>query len=168
MKNLLYLVVIAALFTSCGGSDNKNEFRNDFDQIADWGFNSPMLKKGDAHSGVYYCGMDSTNDFSLTFQRAIKDLPKPDFKKLNISAWVRSASLDSKASLIVSIDSQSGSVKYVGISLLDFAIEPNKWTEIKGTLEAPANVSPDNVLKVYLYNAGKEKVDIDDIRFDLN
>jgi hypothetical protein len=155
------------LFSSCGGSDNKNEFRNDFDQIADWGFNSPMLKRGDAHSGVYYCAMDASNDFSMTFQRVVRDLPTPHFKTIEFSAWVRTPSIGTKAALVMSLDSDKGNVKYMGVQAKDFVTEANKWTQINGTFDAPENVDPNLFLKLYVYNAGKESVDVDDVKFEL-
>jgi hypothetical protein len=167
MKNLLYLFAASILFSSCGKPGNKNEFRNDFEQLADWGFSSPMLKKGDAHSGNYYCGLDSTTDYSITFQSAIKDLPKPDFKTLDISAWARAKDISSMAALVIAIDTIGGNVKYMGIPLSDFILEADKWTEIQGTFTAPENLQPGFQLKIYLYNQGKESVDIDDIKFEL-
>jgi hypothetical protein len=167
MKKLLYFCAIAALFSSCGG-DNKNEFRNDFDQMADWGFASPMLKKGNAHSGHYYCGLDSTSDYSITFKRRLGDLPLQNLKTVNASAWIRTKSLDTKASFVLTIDSAGGSLAYKSVPLKDFITEPNKWTEVKGTLEVPNNANPNYILTIYLYNAGKESVDLDDILFEIN
>jgi hypothetical protein len=167
MKHLFYLLLLSVIVTSCGIESNNNAFKNDFDQLADWCYNSPMLKKGTAHSGIYYCGLDSTNDYSITFQRFVKDLPIQNPKTINASAWVRTKSLETKATLIVTIDSIGGAVKYMGIPFINFVTAPDQWTEIKGTLEIPANVNADNFLKVYVNNVGKESVDIDDILIEV-
>jgi len=167
MKNILYIFILAGIITSCGNENNDHVFKNDFDQLGDWQYQSPMLKKGNAHSGIYYCGLDSTNDYSITFQRDLRDFPVQNVKIINASAWVRTKSLPSKATLIVTIDSVGGAVKYMGLPLKDFVTAPDQWTEIKGSLEAPESLHPDFFLKVYLYNVGKENVDIDDIRFEI-
>jgi hypothetical protein len=167
MKNTFYLLLVAIIFSSCGNENSDNVFKNDFDQLANWGYQSPMLKSGGAHSGVYYCGLDSTNDYSLTFQRYIKDIPVKNLKTVNASAWVRTKTIDTKATLIVTIDSIGGAVKYMGIPFINFVTAPEQWTEIKGTLEVPANVNPENFLKVYVNNVGKESADIDDVKIEV-
>jgi hypothetical protein len=164
MKKILYLFIISIIISSCG--NDKNVYLNDFDQLGDWGCGSSMLKTGDAHSGMYYCGLDSTNEYSLTFVRQLKNIDVQNISSINLSAWVRTKTVPSKAVLVVTIDSTGGPVKYMGIALKDEVFNPSEWTEIKQRFDdIPSGLNPNDVLKVYLLNSGKESVDIDDIRF---
>jgi hypothetical protein len=166
MKRIFYMLIISAVISSCG--NDKNVYVNDFDQLADWGYNSSMLKSGGAHSGIYYCGLDSNDNYSLTFSKSIKNLGVPNLSSIKISAWVRVRSIPSKAVLVVTIDSAKGPVKYMGIGLKDAVFNSNEWIEIKETFsDIPSGLNPDLKLKIYLNNACKENVDIDDVRFEL-
>jgi hypothetical protein len=166
MKKILYLLIIPIIISSC--ENDKNVYVNDFDQLADWGYSSPMLKSGGAHSGIYYCGLDSNDNYSLTFSKSLKNLEVSNLTSIKISAWVRAKSIPSKAVLVVTIDSATGPVKYMGIGLKDAVFNANEWTEIKETFsDIPSGLNLDNKLKIYLNNAGKEQIDIDDVRFEL-
>ena len=98
----------------------------------------------------------------------MRDLPIRNLSSINVSAWVRAKAAIPKATLIVTIDSIGGAVKYGRFPLKDFEPSRDQWTEVKGTLDVPSNLHPDFFLKVYLFNAGREKVDIDDIRIEVN
>jgi hypothetical protein len=165
MKKIFYFLSIL-IISSCG--NDKNVYMNDFDQLADWGFSSSMLKSGGAHSGNYYCGLDSTTPYSLTFSRQLKNFDILNINSIKLSAWVRAKTIPSNAVLVVTIDSTGGPVKYMGVGLKDEVFNSNEWTEIKATfIDIPSNLNPELTLKVYLNNPGHENLDLDDVRFEL-
>jgi len=166
MKQLIFLALTFATLISC--QNNKNVYQNDFDQLADWGYTSPMLKSEGAHSGIYYCSLDSTCPYSLTFSRPLKNFDITNINSITLSAWVRVKKIPSSGVMVVTIDSPTGPVKYMGISLKDEVFNANEWTEIKQTFQdIPKGLDLNNVLKVYMNNTAKESLDIDDVQFEL-
>lgn len=170
-------IFIAAIipFTVCvfacsnnGELRGDHVYKNDFENIDGWIQNS-QLEKGDAHSGDFCCKVTPENPFSLTFNKKIGDLSLSKIEKINLTAWVKFSDLNSKAKLVITIDSADGSPAFfwMGIPAEDFITEADKWFQVTNEVTLPQTLKKDYKLLVYLWNTGKPPVYIDDLSFQL-
>ena len=165
-KTLLTLISISLLF-SCSNDKKKVEglvFSNDFESSLGWAENN-TITTGEGHSGKVVSKTTPESQYSYTFHRLLKDISPKRIKRAQFSAWVSLSSANSKGSLVLSIDSVGGekSILWNGVDTKNFVTSPNKWTQIKGTVNFPANISPASELKFYFWNTGKDAILVDDV-----
>lgn len=172
MRNLLFVfVMLLGVFTmpSCKkGVDTSNYmYQNNFDYYKDYGYDHATLRSGNAHSGEWYCELDTNNPYSITYSKKIADLPVKNIKKIKMSAWLYLPSFNSKASIVVTVgELGKDAATWNGVSTEKNVEEEKQWVQLTGEFEMPQNMNPNHTLQVYVWNHGKETVWCDDMAFD--
>ncbi len=140
--------------------------KNDFESLLGWtDTDAGRLVKGTAHSGIYSALTDSLHAYSIGFIRKMKDLSDQRIKKITMSAWVLTKSLDAKALLVISIESGGKPSFYRGINVIDSIQATDRWYPVRCDFSLPGDLSNENEIRIYLWNYGKDEVLVDD--FDL-
>lgn len=170
LSSLIGILVLLLFSFSCtskkqvGGVAFSNDFENEFG----W-HDTPILTKGDAHSGQYFDAV-GPNGFSTTFKKRFSDIGINDPEKIKLSAWVKFPVLDSRASLVVSIDSAEGKPSFFwqSIAVEDFIDSKDSWFKVEGEIELPKDIKPNYSLLVYVMNGCRKTILVDDLAFELN
>ncbi len=174
MKNLKILSVIIGamiLFSACSG--NKEEVKNENKAVAGvfssdleatgW-MNLFTLSKDVAHSGRYSSRVDSINQFSFGFREFASIIADTIPKKVDIDFWMLCLQTGIKSTLVLSIDSVDKNIFWHGIELADSVKAPNKWQEIKATVDLPENIMATDKISIYVWNKEKRTFYIDDLK----
>lgn len=174
MKNLKILSVIICamiLFSACSG--NKEEVKNENKPVAGvfssdleatgW-MNQFTLCKDVAHSGRYSSRVDSVNQFSFGFREFASIIGDTIPKKVDIDFWMLCLQTGIKSTLVLSIDSVDKNIFWHGIELADSVKTPNKWQEIKTTVDLPENIMATDKISIYVWNKEKRTFYIDDLK----
>lgn len=165
------LILTIAVFTlSCRKINDTTIYmhQNSFDNYKDYGFDNPTLRSGNAHSGEWYCELDTINQYSIAYEKKVSDLPVKNPKKIKLSAWLYLPAFNAKATVVASLgEPGKPDAIWNGLNSEDLVDEEKKWVQVLGSFELPDNLNPNHVLKVYVWNHGKEPVRCDDVAFDL-
>jgi hypothetical protein len=176
MTKIINALAIGAtlLIASCSSEKTKHEgnfFGNDFESIDGWIREQPHLVKGDAHSGNYSIKVDSSLEFGYTFMLPMKSIATKPIKKVKVSIYCMFKEADTKAALVVSIDSpENVNLLYSGTQLQDFVKDQNKWEKVSVEVDlakGKEGVSmPNNTVKIYVWNTSKKLVLSDDYEIE--
>ncbi len=123
------------------------------------------------HTGHHALVMDQNRDFSPGFSRTIRSLPvKPDRNSM-ISASVYiypQANLTMPGTqFIISFEHENQSYSYTKADLVSQNLIPGKWNKLMLQVPFPEIKSPDDLIKVYIWNFGKQSFYMDDLRVDM-
>ena len=69
--------------------------------------------------------------------------------------------------MVISFENKGKPYSYTSFSLNEQKMKLNRWNRISLTVPIPAFKSPDDLLKVYVWNPGKQVFYMDDVRVDL-
>lgn len=166
MKRWSFVLLLVFLL-SCLEENVSEQFivqQNDFESMLGWSDVDPgRLLRGNAHSGNYSALTDSNHPYSLGFIRKLREITDHPVKRIEINAWVLSKSLDSKAGLVLSIETDGKSQFYKGVDVLDSIQATQKWYPLRCGFNLPSDLNMDHEVRVYLWNQGKDTVLVDDI-----
>ena len=123
------------------------------------------------HTGRHSLGMDQNRNFSPGFSRTIGSLPVKPGRNSMISASVYiypPALLTMPGTLfIISFEHRKQSYSYTKTDLISQNLIPGKWTKLMLQVPFPEIKSPDDLIKIYIWNFGKQAFYIDDLRVNL-
>lgn len=74
---------------------------------------------------------------------------------------------ESPASLVVTFESMGKSFKYAAVGLDSMKVEPNQWNEMRIECIIPNLRYSDDVLKVFVFNQGKNDLFVDDLKVEI-
>jgi hypothetical protein len=166
MLRLNILLVIITSLSSCTPAVKEMVLSNDLEQLSCW-YSTPEVQFGKGHSGYYFSPTDSIRPVSITFKRQVKDLGPEQMSAAVISAWVRPEEAGASGELVLSVERGDQVVQTFSISSTGQKTELHQWTRLEQTVEFSADLNHEDVLKVYVKNDSKRKLDVDDfeIRF---
>jgi hypothetical protein len=160
MRNALFFVSLIFLIT-CSGKKESLTITNDLEGFGGWGLTG--IVKGNSHSGEYAYKVDSTQLYSLTFKKTLKEISSKPVKKIKASVWVYFTSKEVEGGFIVSIDPpEDKSIIWEAADLKKFITMPNQWIQITSESTVPENIDPSNIISIYAYNTGKKEFLLDD------
>lgn len=146
-------------------------FSTDFEHIqANWDNNGILQPHCGAHSGLFSAAVDSVIEYSSGLT-----ITNPDYiyNQKNIilkaSFWRYNDQADAEATLVVAITRPNGSVYFWAAitHLKDKQNEQkNEWKKMEGAVDLPVINTEQNTIKIYLWNTGKKRIFIDDIKID--
>jgi hypothetical protein len=138
---------------------------NDFEKEM-WGIDRKMMKESTtAYSGKTISFVDSTLEYSATFQAKVDNigLTKDRTLMVSVQAKMNEQPLFDKLMLVVSLEDKEGKSKvWRSEQFAPYKFIPNQWTTIYYGYKYIDDINPDDIIKVYVYNPGKYAVDIDD------
>ncbi len=167
----MILLFILLFFNACNDQQSKtnlrNEFHNDLESYDGWQGISGYyyLNSSDAHSGQHSNQTDSSNIYSITFSKPVKELSASPVKKINISLWVKCLGTPASGAYILSLENGPETYKYFSFELKESNAIVNEWMQLKGTAEIPSGLPKDANAKIYFWNKGKTVILVDDFDF---
>jgi hypothetical protein len=168
-RNLFFLGATVLLFVGCTKDSTLSyRYQNNFENYAEWGFQNATLRNGNAHSGSWFCELDSNYQYSIGFTKKLSELPVKNIKTVKLSAWIYLPAPASKANVVMSIglDGQKPAV-WNGLNTENEMTDEKSWTHISGEFSLPPNLNPEYKLSVYVWNHGKQPIWCDDLAFDV-
>jgi hypothetical protein len=167
MKKIISLCILL----SCAGCKSNKQtglkYYNDFESIKGW--TEVLLEKKPVHSGIYSNRLDTVNRYGETFKLTFKEISDRLLKKAKVSFWVFLPDAMSKAKLVMQIDQpDKKNLFWTAKNIEDFVKTPGQWTEVKFEFSFVNKdfLLPQNIIKIYSWNIGKDKIFIDDIRIE--
>ena len=142
--------------------EEKNDFENNY-----WNVDGALLKKSqDAISGNQVSIVDSLHEYGVTYTNSLNQIKLEKNKSLVVELNVKTDQLPAydKLMLVVEVDSPTGEIKvWRSLQFQPFVKETNKWTTLFYGYKYVEDLSADDIIKIYLYNPGKYKAEIDDL-----
>lgn len=146
-------------------------FSTDFEKAQTvWGNNNIVQPHCGAHSGLFSAMVDSVVEFGSGLTISNLDFL---FNKKNIvlktSFWRLIDQVPANAKLVVAIAKPDGK-SYFWTSINEIKVkefaEGNKWERVVGAIDLPIIKEEKCVLNIYLWNVGKKRIFIDDVKVE--
>lgn len=159
---------IMLIFFSC--NNNKQQglvYFNNFESIKGW--SKLQLEKTTVHSGVYANQLDVENPYGETFELPFKEIAEQQLKKVRVKFWTLLPDTSVKAKLVIEINQpDKKNVFWIAKSIEDYVKTPGTWTEValEFTLPDKSIISPENFIKIFPWNLGKQILYVDDFRIE--
>ncbi|MBI3502254.1 MAG: glycosyltransferase family 39 protein [Bacteroidetes bacterium] len=122
-------------------------------------FDSTKIDSLHFHSGKHSLNIESKNEFCITLKTSVSTIFSEN-NIVNISAWIFPK--DSFNAQIVIDIGDGKSREWRAILLKPFVKTSGKWQEVFASFEVPASAFPDDEVKIYLWNPGKNSFYVDD------
>jgi len=129
-----------------------------------------FLSSDPAHRGKYACIMDQRTEFSPGLTLPVSSLPLSGRRQeIRASLYIRLKEKrpDLNTLLVISFERENKSFGYTALNLNSGKTRPGKWDRITLSAPVPDSLQRDDLLKVYIWNPGKQVLCIDDLRADL-
>jgi hypothetical protein len=159
-----YLILSAEKKTS------KCLYENSFEMPGS-GSGSLKLPEKFVHTGFSSFKMDETTEFSPVYCTNVSSLPLQKGKKFGILASIYVNLPGPPGNLntlfVISFEHNNQSYSYTAVNPNELKLKPGKWNFVSLQTPVPKIKSPDDQLKVYFWNPGKQIFYIDDMKVDL-
>jgi ABC-type cobalt transport system substrate-binding protein len=122
------------------------------------------------HRGRQAFIMDGRTEYSQGVSQKVSTLPlKGPKPELRTSMYVYLPALVTgvKTRLIISFEHKDKSYSYSELDLNSLKIRLNRWNRVSLTTPLPIFTSPDDLVKVYIWNPGKQLFYIDDLKVEM-
>ncbi|MFN5345725.1 MAG: glycosyltransferase family 39 protein [Bacteroidota bacterium] len=153
-------------------SDDKNisnvifEEKNDFEKNY-WNLDEKLFRlSDDAISESRVSIVDSSLEYGATYTNSLQQIRLAKNKSLVVELKVKSEKLPAfdKFMLVVEVDSPDGKIKvWRSLQFQPFIKKENQWTSLYYGYKYVENILPEDIVKIYVYNPGKYKAEIDDM-----
>ncbi len=166
-NGLLSALFLSSLLIACKPSDNHQHVEvMNFDNIKNWGLNG-VLTEESTRSGKWATYVDSTHEYSMTYERVQQELLDKGYKKVEFTAWVKTENTDSDIKAVLTLDSPTG----VNYSWQGTAIDSSITTDERGWKKVSVQLNlmkevPEAHIKAYFWSPKKGKAIIDDVSLD--
>jgi hypothetical protein len=146
-----------------------------FEQPGDAGDPS-CLSRNFVHKGSFAYLMDGRTEFSPGLCLPVKDIRiaridsslSSSAHKAGIRAvayvYLTEPASTANTLLVISFEHKNKPYSYTSMNLNEQKLKPNRWNRISLTAPLPAFKSPGDLLKVYIWNPGKQLFYLDDLR----
>lgn len=139
-----------------------SEFFNDCEGTEQWG-QMQTLNDENAFSGKKSSKVGMNNEFSITFESNVSDLPD-SLKQVVVDFQIFQKNISSETKLVIEISGQHVQMQWNGFSLNNLTKENNKWESVHFTFPLPSNFYLGDLIKVYILNPGNKILYVDDIK----
>ena len=152
-------------------------YRNGFENPGD-AWDPSFLSRDIVHRGVAALVMHWRTEYSpgvcqkvAEIQISRSDSSKPGNLQPVIRAvayvYLPEPANRSNTLLVISFENKNKPYSYTSLNLNDQKLRPNCWNRVSLSVPVPQFKSPDDLLKVYIWNPGKQLFYLDDVRVDL-
>jgi ABC-type cobalt transport system substrate-binding protein len=135
------------------------------------------LNQAIVHSGRNSFTMDGRTEFSPGLCKKVSELhlaspdtTLPDEARLKARAVVyinlQQPLNPANTLFVISFENQNKPYSYAALNLNELRLRPNHWRRVAFTTPIPAFKSPDDIMKVYIWNPGKQVFLMDDLRVE--
>jgi uncharacterized membrane protein len=133
---------------------------------------SEMQSESQSHadSGIYHSPpsslrLDSLIEFGPGYVHSLEALGNPSLVRAGI--WSNESLGLNGAQLVISLETKDGESLQWGSSEFDLFANPSSWFKVIHSMRVPKNSEKDAVLKIYVWNPGKKRINIDDFEVEL-
>jgi len=137
-------------------------FSNDCEGAVRW-FQMGTCSREQAHSGEYSSRINRENAFSVGFTWPVKMIPPGKFNRVDIEFYYYQPFAISKAQIVMEILEGEGKAVWVNKHLSDYGPPTEEWISIKASFDIPPEAINHRLIKLYVWNPGKEPSFVDDI-----
>ena len=137
-------------------------FTNDCEGAERW-FQMGTLSREQAYSGGYSSKINREDPFSIGFTRPLKMIPEDHLKIVDIEFQYYQPFQSSAAQVVLEILGGEGKSFWVNYHLKNSNPIIGDWNLIRTSFNIPNNIQSLKLVKVYVWNPGKEPAYIDDI-----
>jgi hypothetical protein len=135
---------------------------NDYEKpYAVWDQNQGMIDSAIAFSGKYSCSLDEKKIYSPGYTLDYKDFPCQDSCILNISVNAFMPE-NATAEIVFTVEKPGRENEWSGSRIQYILHARQKWGKAFLTRIVGTNYEPNDKMKIYIWNTGKEKIYIDD------
>jgi hypothetical protein len=139
-----------------------------FDDANAWENDSITRTTSHVHSAPFASYLDSLHEYGPTYVNRLNRMkPDKDSLDLVVSAWVMSPEPNPGAELVISFESLKNVYDWHSSKVNYFMNTPGQWTQVVVATHIPHLPSNEDLVKVYLWNAQKKQIYIDDIRIEV-
>ena len=147
------------------GNADAQSYSNDFEyfnnQAEPW-ININIVEDSAAYSGYHLCLCDSINEYGFGAEFDAKQhFPKQSIN-CQFSFWCKLEKSAGECQIVVSIDNEEGNLYWFGYPISIFANGANDWFPVSLDLNFPMDYLKNGIIKLYLWNFGKNRILIDD------
>ncbi|MEN8228343.1 MAG: DUF4843 domain-containing protein [Bacteroidota bacterium] len=143
----------------------QTSFLNNCDGQVVWGQMQTITDEM-AFSGTKSSKTGNENDFSITFEYPLKQLPDSSKNNVSVSFKVNKESLDRKGQLVIQANGANFKNYWKGIDLNQQIHKANSWEDFHQTIPIPDSIKQADIIKIFLYNPSDEIIFIDDFQID--
>lgn len=136
-------------------------FYNDCEGKIEWG-QMQTLTDEIAYSGKMSSKTGQKNDFSISFNSYVKNLPD-SLKSLSLSFQKFQRELNMDAKIVVEISGSRIKYQWNGFIINEIAKSTNKWELVKLDFTLPVDFNSASVVKIYVFNPTEKLMFIDDM-----
>ncbi len=145
---------------------SKTEFLENFENRGK--YKSTQFDSLNVHEGKYSYRIDETIEYGPTLELVYSQVTQDYFAWFRPSVYVY-PEYDVTANDVIfvfSFEHNGKSYKYKGINLKDpkLSLKANQWNKIEMDYLSPELLSPDDKMKFYIWNKGKQRLLIDDMQ----
>jgi len=123
-----------------------------------------------ALTGKYSFVMDSRTEFGPGYDQKVSAFPGPAKNRgIRVTVYVNMPEIrtDLNTLMVISFENEHKSYSYTAVNLDELRLKPNQWERISISAPFPGFRSPDDMMKTYIWNPGKQVFYIDDMKTDL-
>jgi hypothetical protein len=136
-------------------------------ELAGDAWDQSYLSSEIVHRGKFSFIMDGRTEFSQGVNLPVSGLtregPTPEILA-SVYIYLPERAIGIQTRLIISFEHQNQSYSYNAVDINQQNLRLNRWCRVSLTAFLPEFKSPDDVLKVYLWNPGKQKFYMDDLQ----
>jgi hypothetical protein len=140
----------------------QSDFTNDCEGSTIWG-QMQTLSSDRFFSGSKSSKTGQKQDYSITFERAIKYMPD-SLKLISIEFMIFQTVHNPDAKLIVELSGKNIEYRCNEFLIKDLSQNLNSWERIKKQFQLPANFYNGDLIKIYVYNPTIDLLFLDDFK----
>jgi len=136
---------------------------NNFDAGLMWGGSEANLDSNIVYSGKFSYKLDAANEYSPAFKGSLADFNIGKSDQIKVSLMAFSPDSLTNMPIVISVENAAKGGYIWASSHIENFIVPQKWGQAFFNFEMPEFLSPDDILKIYIWNPEKKVIYLDDI-----
>ena len=151
-----------------GRKTRKTLYLNTFENPGD-AWDATYTSSDTVHRGKKAFRMDHRSDFSPGYTKPVTSLPLTvDSTEMKVSVYVNLPQILPKINtlLVISFEHENKPYSYTCANLNELKLRPGKWNRVTLTSPVPRIISTEDIVKVYIWNPGKQLFYIDDLKLE--
>ncbi len=173
VANKTYFNAAITLYSKLAADSNAIEqplflLTHNFDGPKQWENDSITRSDKTYRSAPYASFLDSLHEYGPTYSNRLNKMrPDRDSLDLIVSAWVMSPDSNPGAELVISFESLKSVYEWHSTKVNAFIHKPGDWTQVVVASHIPHLPSNEDLVKIYLWNAQKKRIYIDDVSIEI-
>ena len=136
-------------------------FTQDYEQSFGW--NDVPVEQGQAHTGNWAERMMPDRAYSFTFSTKLAELPLEKISSIKAGVWALSAEMNEAVYLVTALTNEKGEqLEYATVNMQEAFRRKQEWTFFQLNIKPRQLYAGSTQLKVYVWNAGKQRLLLDD------